>query len=395
MLIMAVLATLVLTSGVPASLAADIACDPAGCISVAKLSQNIAARLHNRVVGFVSIVGDLPSVFEGQARTAADPPKTAMLPDLPINVASISKLVTTIAVLKSIAKNHLTLDTKISPYLYSDWKQGPFINTITFRELLSHAAGFREGCGGSNTTYAVLKQQIADGVKKSDMVDPNGNPVHSYNNCNFAIFRELLPRMEHASIAAQPESLRAAQSASFYIGYVNQTVFQPAAVLPRTCRPPQGPNDITGYPYATILSYPSPPGASHGTDWGNWTLACGGGGWVLSAGDLYKVINGIANGSLLTKAEKDEMTAPAPDCIGWDCSVRGDCPDPYLCKNGSLDSGNISVWTYAGIFKCTVPVVVIVNSVLPAAYQTNGDIIGLVGDAYKAASVPGTPHACP
>jgi hypothetical protein len=394
LLVMLVIGALSLTSGVPASLAADIACDATGCISISKLSQNITAKLHNQVVGFVSVVGDLPTVFQGQARTSADPPRTAMLPDLPTNVASVTKLITTIAVLKSMAKHGLTLDSKISPYLYRDWKQGPLVDTITFRELLSHSAGFRENCNGNNTTYAVIKQQIAGGVKRSDMVDQNGNPIHSYNNCNFAIFRELLPQMEHAPIATQPESLRAAQSASFYIGWVNETVFQPAAVLPRTCRPPKGPNDINGYPYPAILSYPLPPGTAHGTDWGDWTLACGGGGWALSAGDLYKVINGIANGNLLTKAEKDEMTASAPNCIGWDCSVRSDCPDPSLCKNGDLVNGNVSVWTYAGIFKCTVPVVVIVNSVLPAAYQANGDIIGLVGDAYKAAAVPGTPHAC-
>jgi len=395
MLVTAAVGALILTSGVPASLAADVACDPAGCISVSKLAQNIADKLHNKVVGFVSIVGDLPSVFEGQARTSADPPQTAMLPDLPTNVASVTKLITTIAVLKSMAKHGLTLGSKISPYLYSNWTQGPLINTITFRELLSHSAGFRENCNGSNTTYAVIKQQIADGVKRADMVDQHGSPIHSYDNCNFAIFRELLPQMEHARIAVQPESLRAEQSASFYIGYVNQTVFQPAGVPPRTCRLPRGPDDITGSPYSAILSYPFPPQTNHGTDWGDWTLACGGGGWVLSAGDLYKVINGIANGNLLTKAEKAEMSASAPNCIGWDCSVRSDCPDPYLCKNGDLASGNISVWTYAGIFKCTVPVVVIVNSVLPAGYQGHEDIIGSVGDAYRAAAVPGTPHPCP
>ncbi|HLN13498.1 MAG TPA: hypothetical protein VK587_09910 [bacterium] len=107
------------------------------------------------------------------------------------------------------------------------------------------------------------------------------------------------------------------------------------------------------------------------------------------------VINGIANGNLLTKAEKAEMSASAPNCIGGDCAVRSDYPDPYLCKNGDLASGNISVWTYAGIVTCTVPVVVIVNSVLPAEYQGNEDIIGLVGDADRAAAVSGTLHPCP
>ena len=58
-------------------------------------------------------------------------------------------------------------------------------------------------------------------------------------------------------------------------------------------------------------------------------------------------------------------------CLGWDCSVRSDCPDPYVCKNGHLSNGNgISLWTYAGIFKCDVPVVVFVNSAIPPPYQT-------------------------
>jgi predicted TIM-barrel fold metal-dependent hydrolase len=60
-----------------------------------------------------------------------------------------------------------------------------------------------------------------------------------------------------------------------------------------------------------------------------------------------------------------------------------------------LNGSGIAVWTYAGILKCNVPVVVVVNSRLPSPYQTAGDIIGLVENAFKAASVPGTPKSCP
>ena len=393
LVVIALVAALTLNVGIPATLAANIACDPAGCISVDQFSANISKALRNKVVGYVFIIGGTRTVFGGQARTSADPPRTAMLPDVPTNIASVTKVLTTIAVVQSLAKHGLTLDSKISPYLYRDWHRGPLINTITFRELLTHAAGFRANCDGSNTTYAVLKQQIANGVRKTDMVDTNGNPVHSYNNCNFAIFRELLPQMERRSIKLQPESVRAAQSAAFYISYMNAHVFKPVGVPTRACRPPKAPN--ASYRYPAMLSYPFPARSAHGNDWGDWTLACGGGGWVLSAGDLYKVINDLANGhALLTDAEKLEMNASAPNCIGWDCTVRNDCPDPYLCKNGSLDAGNISVWTYAGILKCNVPVVVVVNSVLPAPYEGNEDIIGLVKDAYDGAKAPGAPRAC-
>jgi len=395
-LVIALVAAITLSVGVPASPAASIACDPSGCISVSRFSANISKALHNKVVGYVSIVGGARTMFEGQARTSADPPRTAMLPDLPTNIASVTKVLTTIAVVQSLAKHGLTLDTKIWPYLYRDWHRGPLINTITFRDLLTHAAGFRANCGGSNTTYAILKQQIASGVKKSDMVDSSGNRVHAYNNCNFAIFRELLPQMERRSIRLQPESVRAAQSAAFYIAYMNEHVFKPVGVPTRACRPPKGPNNMGTYRYPAMLSYPFPAGTTHGNDWGDWTLACGGGGWVLSAGDLYRVVNDLARGhALITAAEKAEMNASAPNCIGWDCSVRNDCPDPNLCKNGDLSDGNVSVWTYAGILKCNVPVVVIVNSVLPALYQDNEDIIGLVKDAYNWAKVPGAPRACP
>ena len=96
--------------------------------------------------------------------------------------------------------------------------------------------------------------------------------------------------------------------------------------------------------------------------------------------------------TLLTAADKKQMFS---DCLGWDCSVRSDCPDPYVCKNGDLINGGISVWTYAGVLKCNVPVVVVVNSQLPSPYQGGEDIIGLVKDALNASTVPGTGSACP
>jgi hypothetical protein len=53
------------------------------------------------------------------------------------------------------------------------------------------------------------------------------------------------------------------------------------------------------------------------------------------------------------------------------------CRSPHVCKNGDLNDGGRFLWTYAGILKCNVPVVVTVNSPLPSYYQTGEDIIGL------------------
>jgi hypothetical protein len=197
-----------------------------------------------------------------------------------------------------------------------------------------------------------------------------------------------------------------------YITYMNQHVFAPLGIPTSACKP-AGTSEI--------LFYPLPPGSTQGWDGGDWSAKCGSGGWVLKASDVFKVINDLATGNvLLTNPEKSQMTS---NCLGWDCSVRPDCPNPYVCKNGDLSETNngkgIAVWTYAGIFKGNVPVVVYVNSFLPSPYQpydSNGntilcssactpvgvetgtcvpcpagqacgkDIIGLVMDAYKNAA---------
>jgi hypothetical protein len=364
----------------------DVACDIQGCISISKFSQNLSSLLANNVEGYVSIVGSQPPAFGGYARTAADAPSwlpggIAMLPDLPTNIASVSKTLTTIGVLRSLARHNISLDSPISPYLWSTWHQGPNINTITFRDLLTHRSGFRESCGGNQTTFPILEQQINQGVQLSDKQNA------SYNNCNFAIFRELLPFMEGQVYTSNAvNGAPWTWSANFYVNYMNANVFAPVGIPARTCAPPPSGD------YWNILSYPYPAGSAHGTDWGDWTLACGGGGWNLSAGDLEKIFTDVAKGGrLLTAQERDEMFT---GYLGWDNAVRNDCPSPNVCKNGDLANSNESVWTYAGVFKCNVPVVAVVNSALPSPYQGGSDIVGLVSQAYSNAATTGTPACC-
>lgn len=372
------------------------ACDPQGCISEASFSNNIVNKLNNNVTGYVVTVGGLASVFAGQARTSTDPPSPteltlAMLPTEYINVASVSKTLTAIGVLQSITNHNWSINSLIAPYIYSDWTQGPNINTITFEDLMTHTSGFPGStCGGSNTTYAILKSIIASGVAANHETQP---PV--YSNCNFAIFRELLFIMEGNSIANLPDGqTRASASANFYVSYMNQHVFShfdisgPGPSRTVTCAPNPDPQ-------LAMLAYPFPPGNTPGWNGGgDWTLSCGGGGWNLSAGDLFFVLNDIAGGSvLLTPTQKTQMSS---NFLGWDNAVRGvsnACPQA-LCKNGQIHNGSAFIWTYLGVFKCNVPVVVLVNSPLPSPYQSGSDIIGLVEDAYNALPQTGPPQSC-
>lgn len=344
--------------------ALDTACDNSGCISLKQFSANIDTALKGKVVGYISAVGSLPIIsIDGQARTSADAPAHAWDTDIRINIASLSKTLTTIGVLQSLAEHGKQLDSKIAPYLPPDWVHGPNIDAITFRELLTHSAGFRNDGDGSHTTYDVLQQQISDGVQAADMSAP------SYNNLNFAIFRVLLPYMEGFSDPGP--ATRAMATSSFYISYMQQHVFQPVGVTDADCKP--------GNAAKPALSYPPPPiGATHGIDWGDWTLACGGGGWVLSVHDLYLIMLDLLGGNtLLTDTQKMQMNT---GCLGWDCSVM--TQTDYVGKNGILQTSNLGLWTFLGIFKGTVPVVVLVNSNTPA------NITSIVANAFANATVP-------
>jgi hypothetical protein len=363
---------------------ADVtACDSQGCISEAKLQNNICGTLANHVVGYSCLVGALRPVSGGLARTAVNPPSTPMSPSLVTDIASVSKTMTAVGIIQLLHRDDLTIDAKISSYIYSDWKQGPNVDRLTFKNLLTHTSGFGQlpnSACGNDITYSAVERIVARGVNRANIGKP------SYGNCNFALLRELMPALLHQPLTDIPNGQRRAKkSSALYVNYMRSHVFEPVGVEDSSCTPPA---DTSG-----ILSYPYPALSTSGIDWGDWSLQCGSGGWVLSANDIFDVVNNLANGkTLLTAAEKKDMFA---DCLGWDCAVRSDCPDPYVCKNGDLTNGSgISVWTYAGVFKCTVPVVVIVNSPLPAPYQGGEDIIGLVMDAYDNSAVAGTPTPC-
>ena len=111
-------------------------------------------------------------------------------------------------------------------------------------------------CGGHD--YDSLKKMVG-----GSFVPPSSRTQNEYGNCNFALFRELLPVMlgngpSLNGVADGPT--RATASANLYVSYMDQHVFQPLGVPTRgggsaMCSPP-GPGLFT------MLSYPLPAGTT-------------------------------------------------------------------------------------------------------------------------------------
>jgi CubicO group peptidase (beta-lactamase class C family) len=337
------------------------ACAPRACISLSRLAHSIDSQLRGHVVGYVALIGTSKVVASGLARTAADPPKLAMGPNVMVNVLSVGKMFTTIAVLQSLARHHRSIDSRIWPFLPPGWVKGPGIDTITFRELLTHRAGFRLDSGLVFQTGDAAREQIRQGIQQVD------KQVADYNNIDFTIFADMLPFME--GVRDPGPAARAAAADRFFLSYVQRHVFDPVGVTDATCAPVRD----------AMLMYP-PPGArtAPGKQAPVPPSACSGGGWFMTPASMLRVLEGLISGSLLSRSQRQQMDR---NCLGWDCSITSQ--PGYRGKGGGpFCDGSACLQIFFGILAGTIPVVIATNS------DPGKPLFAIVQTALSAATTP-------
>lgn len=214
--------------------------------------------------------------------------------DVRMHIASCSKLITAIAMTRTLAAQNLPATTKIIDYLPGYWTKGPNIDKITFAELMTHRSGFR--VTGSDMSFPTMKALIAGGVVAGDI------GTYSYQNTNFGICRILLPVMNGAIAAGMvfPPPLQDQAwdlvTVNAYNGYVQQNLFQPSGV--------NGPT-LT-HPDADALAYAFP--AAAGWNSGDLTAESGGAGWHMSVDDLLAVLGTFRRaGTIMSAAAAQTM----------------------------------------------------------------------------------------
>ena len=238
-------------------------CYKGNCLDYSTWGQKIDSTINQQAVGYAYIIinnglQETSNAF-GKARTSSDAPETAMTLDLRSNAASVNKTMTAVAALKLLAAKNVSVTSAIGSYLPQSWTLGQGVGAITFAELLTHTSGIRDTLN-PDTSYANLKATMAQNIVPA-------NKVYTYQNANFALFRVLIRYLNGASDAGVQDL--AAATDQGYLDYMN-SVYAPDIKI--TCKPKLNP----------VLSYPYPPGSTHGTDWGDWTDLCGAGGLQLS-----------------------------------------------------------------------------------------------------------------
>lgn len=269
-----------------------------------KFEENIRTMLRGQTTGYVYALnqnGQLKKSGDtGFARIQMDG-GVQQSPSRRMNIASLTKTITAVAVLQLLERRGLSIDSTITPWLPADWTLGPNVDTLRFRDLLTHRTGFNSANSNFNNTlsFSALRDSVETGV-----VNPT---VSSYLNMNFALFRVIIPAL-WKGLSGSPSigEINATSASFFYRLYIQQEIFDKIGAMNVDCVNPPS-QDPTLFYTANI--------SSPGVDYGNWTMICGGGGFYLSAIDLANFMANIRyNNTILSESNRQIMDA---NYLGW------------------------------------------------------------------------------
>ena len=312
--------------------------------------------------------GGLYGHDEGRARTSADGPETAFETDTRIDVNSVSKIITTVAVLHRLESEYGDLDamlsTPISEFLPSDWTIGPNVEFITVRHLLTHTSGFAEGGPGDsvnaigvnfqsfgNNTFQNLRDLVAanPGIPTRTLPDGSLAYTRSYSNANFSLLAKMIPYMTpDADVRGllddislnSPESADA-QFGFFYSQYVKDNILTPSGIDNATMFP-TGENPALGYVFADVVDdVESAPGIAQK----DYTDVGGAFGWKLSAPELALFMNALRQTNTLLSDNARDLMNSVDFLLGWaPNSISG--TNPYVLS--PLQNAFGTIYTHGG-----------------------------------------------
>ena len=325
---------------------------------VKRIADNLEKRLKDKCVGYSFQVAfkDTNLVAAragGVARRAPDANPRAFRTEDKISIASVSKTITAIALLKLLAEKNIDIGESIAPHLPKSIGLHSSIKNITFRELLTHTSGIR---WTGEPDYALLLTGLKQGVKpeNKNMKCNNSGAGACYNNSNFGLMRILIPFIESGY---EPPATANDYAKSYLYGIrtmqaTEKRVFAPLGISGVFCNSPQTADKA--------LSYQFPAPVQQGQDWGDMTATNAYRGWNLSAPQMSKIISALAfSEKLLPAALRDKMFE---ESLGiWHDEFSG--IDEYGHGGWHPGTHNLGeIGTYAGAFSNGITVALIINS---------------------------------
>ena len=334
-------------------------CKGDSCIVLDTLSKNIQAELDGKVVKYAFVLRHgLASVSHaaGKRRTATDPPEQDFTIDHRYNPASVTKVITAVAVLQLLDKKGLSIQDKIWNYLPSSWSIPNSIKQISFRQILRHTGGIRTDVGN---TLANVKTVIEGGITLSDTTGCDEG-ASCYRNVNYAICRILIAYLDGYAPTTTPYDSNTEEAAisNRFTDYLQKNIFDKISISNISFKP------------ATkgTLFYPFPAGTANGTDFGDWSLTGGPAGIQLSTNEISTFLMQLRVSTLLLSEKMKKIMDD--NTLGWDVpwtswTIDG---DEFLGKGGFFpgDATHGQLSSEIMDFKNGLQVTIVLNGTLGA-----------------------------
>ncbi len=251
----------------------------------------------------------------GYARTSLDAPETPWTMDTRIHLASVSKPITAVSLLKILAHHQISIDQSFYPLVQSRCSvAGTGVATVTIKNLLEMLSGLAEdGTLNTPNIWTFLSTYLANPLAGTPGV------TSVYSNTNFTILQAII------SLLADPAN-QGGDGIAPYVRYVTDHVLKPSGIHSSTFNPDPDPVATSTLAYA--LSDDGP-----GFYWGPFDCV-GCGGWVASARELIKFLIGVREDRTLDQQQTHKMFQ---EQLGWYlwAGLYGD----YYSHNGWLLNG--------------------------------------------------------
>lgn len=318
-------------------------------LDVGRFGQALHVRLRSSVAGYaMRLQHNGTPIYTLQWEWARRPGdgSVAWTPDRRQHIASVSKLITAIGMVRALEDRGISYDAKIIDYLPPYWKKGPKIDTITFRQLLRHTSGF--STGGSQSDFTLMKSKVAEGVAGTGMYD--------YENMNFGLCRILIPFVLYGDFL---KAFSFADEVWDYITITAYTEYMQNKIF--------GPSGVTGATLAApsngVLAYAFPP-SSPGWNSGDLSTMSGGAGWHMSVNEVLRVLATFRHKNSILPPAKAQAVLDAG--LGID-QIHETPAGRIYNKNGRWTNGDKSEQSVAFILPDGMELVVLVNSPIVAS----------------------------
>ncbi|WP_373552827.1 serine hydrolase domain-containing protein [Haliscomenobacter sp.] len=335
-------------------------------LNVNGFGQDLHARIKDNVTGYAMQLrkngAPIYTLIWNWAKTPTDGGQGWKI-DTRMHVASVSKYITAVAMVKLLDSKGISLDAKIINYLPAHWVKGPKVNLVTFRQLLTHTSGFASNSSQSN--YNFMKQMVAAGALTNGSGD--------YENMNFGICRLLLAVIngnipQNFNAGPLTDQVWDIISINAYKNYCQTFIFNPAGVANASFVPLPA--------YKNALAYKFPHNGEKGWNSGDLSSMAGGAAWRLSVDDLLKVMDHVRRRNTILQAGRTQQALDAK--LGIDVIKPTPAGNLYS-KNGSWSNGGRSEKSVIFFMPEGMELVVLVSSKVGA---DDDSIRGIVQEIY-------------